>query len=288
MSDLTPPLKWHGGKSYLADKIIGLMPPRCKNPNAPDKDDLGYLHFCEPYFGGGAVLLANDPSGISEVENDINGQLSLFWRVLQSETLFPKFHRIIEAMPFSQYEYQTSVDLLKQAPDYHPDGVIESAAFFCQCRQSLAGRMKSFAPLSRNRTRRGMNEQASAWLNAIEGLPAVHARLKRVAILCDDAVKVILSQDGPRTLYYLDPPYASDTRASPDVYQHEMTTDQHHELLSTLANIKGRFLLSGYRNDLYDKHAELNQWRRVDFEIDNKASGGSEKRTMVESVWVNY
>jgi site-specific DNA-adenine methylase len=38
---LTQPLKWHGGKSYLAKKIIDLMPPRVKNPNAPASDDPG-------------------------------------------------------------------------------------------------------------------------------------------------------------------------------------------------------------------------------------------------------
>jgi hypothetical protein len=36
----------------------------------------------------------------------------------------------------------------------------------------------NFATLSRNRTRRRMNEQASAWWNCVDGLAAVHARLK--------------------------------------------------------------------------------------------------------------
>ncbi len=31
--------------------------------------------------------------------------------------------------------------------------------------------MRDFATLSRNRTRSGINEQVSAWLNVIEGLP---------------------------------------------------------------------------------------------------------------------
>ncbi len=46
-----------------------------------------------------------------------------------------------------------------------------------------------------------MNEQASAWLNSVEGLADVHERLKRVVVLCDDALKVIRQQDGERTLY---------------------------------------------------------------------------------------
>jgi hypothetical protein len=35
-----------------------------------------------------------------------------------------------------------------------------------------------------------MNEQASAWLNMIDGLPDVHARLRRVAVLNHDALDV--------------------------------------------------------------------------------------------------
>lgn len=64
---LTQPVKRHGGKSYLADWIIGNMPPRAKNPNKPD---LGARFIMpEEYFGGGSVLLQNDPDGISEAIN---------------------------------------------------------------------------------------------------------------------------------------------------------------------------------------------------------------------------
>ena len=67
-----------------------------------------------------------------------------------------------------------------------------------------------------------MNEQASAWLNAVDGLASVHARLKRVVILCRDALEVIRRQDGPKTLFYLDPPHLHSTRASTGNYAHEM------------------------------------------------------------------
>ena len=77
---LTPPLKWHGGKSYLADWIIDRMPP--------------HLHYVEPFAGGLAVLLAKNPldlrhqwsdksseKGHSEVVNDLNQELMNFWQV---------------------------------------------------------------------------------------------------------------------------------------------------------------------------------------------------------------
>lgn len=266
--NLTPPLKWHGGKHYLAPNIVAMMPP--------------HVHYVEPYFGGGSVLLAKDPEGVSEVVNDINGGLTNFWVVLQSEEFFRQFYRIAEVTPFSEAEYQRATKLRGI------DNQVWSAwSFFVRCRQSLAGRMDAFAPLSRNRVRRGMNEQASAWITAVDGLSAVHARLRRVVILSRDALDVIRQQDGPGTLFYLDPPYLPETRSAPDVYAHEMTREQHAELLGLLGAVEGKFLLSGYANELYQSHADRHGWSRHDFDLPNSAAGGKHKRRMTECVWCN-
>jgi DNA adenine methylase len=159
--------------------------------------------------------------------------------------------------------------------------------FFILCRQSLAGRRDSFAPLSRTRTRRGMNEQASAWQSAVEGLPAVHARLWRVAILNRPAVEVIRQQDGPDTLYYLDPPYVHETRAAPNVYgAFEMTEADHRELLDVLRQCRGKVLLSGYPSTLYD--TALAGWSRHTFDLPNNAAGGKAKGRETEVLWCNF
>jgi DNA adenine methylase len=279
---LTAPLKWHGGKSYLARRILALMPPRAKRPNAPAAGDPGWVHYVEPYFGGGAVLLANDPTGISEVANDLDGRLVNFWRVLQRPDLFKQFQRVVSAVPFSEAEWRDAGDRLDD-----PDPVQRAVAFFVRCRQSLAGRMDGFAPLSRTRTRRGMSEQASAWLGAVEGLPAVHARLSAVVIYNRPALDVIRAEDTPRTLFYLDPPYLHETRASTDTYGlHEMSEADHRELLAALKGCRGKVMLSGYRSDLYDN--ALSGWVRHDFDIANHAAGGENKRRMCECLWCNF
>jgi DNA adenine methylase len=279
---ITPPLKWHGGKHYQAEGIITLMPPRCLNPNEPDPADPGWLHYVEPYAGGLAVLLALDPPGVSEVVNDTNAALMNFWRTIQTPLLFEQFRRRVEATPFSQVEWEAGNF------DDARDAVDAAVRFFIRVRQSLAGRMDTFASLTKNRTRRGMNEQVSAWLGCVEELPAVHKRLIRVAILNGEALDVIRKRDGPRTLFYLDPPYLHETRVAADTYAHEMAESDHEKLLSTLARIEGRFLLSGYRSALYDRHAEANGWSRVEFGIANHAAGGKQKRRMVECLWRNY
>lgn len=269
---LTPPLKWHGGKHYMAKRIIELMPE--------------HVHYVEPYAGGLQVLLAKDPEGVSEVANDIHRDLTNFWFVLQGEDSFRKFVRVVEATPFSQVEWEDARRATNVIFSKHP--VDRAIRFFIDARQSRAGKMKDFATLSRTRTRRGMNEQASAWMTAVEGLPAVAARLKRVVILNEHAVRVIESQDGPNTLFYCDPPYLAETRTSADDYEHEMDIGDHTELLKTLATIQGKFLLSGYFNDFYGRFAREHDWRRKDFDLPNNAASGKSKRRMTECVWMNY
>lgn len=282
-SRITSPLKWHrdGGKAYLSSRIVDLMPPRQSAAN-PD----GWLHFVEPFAGSLAVLLAQDPEGISEVVNDLNGDLTNFWRVLQDPHWASEFERRLQFTPFSEAEWKLADEAVRDHVFFGP--IDRALKFFVHCRQSMAGRMDSFAPLSRTRVRRGMNEQGSAWLNAVEGLPAVHARLKRVVILNRDALDVIRQQDGPNTLIYADPPYLHSTRATTGEYAHEMTEAQHRALLELLAGIQGKFLLSGYASPLYDSFAAAHGWKRHDFELPNNAAGGESKRRMVETIWCNY
>lgn len=273
MKTLTPPLKWHGGKSYLAARLVAMMPP--------------HKHYVEPFAGGLSVLLAKNPEGVSEVVNDIDRHLWRFWNLLAHPTYFADFARIVQAKPFCEETWRCAERAMKLSPpESDEEWVLEAVNFFVWCRQSLAGRMESFAPLSRTRTRRGMNEQASAWLAAVDGLPAVHARLKRVVILNRDALDVIRQQDGPDTLFYLDPPYEPGTRASADVYAHEMSQEGHHNLLTLVRRCKGRVMLSGYRSAMYDDL--LSKWSRTDFDLPNNSAGGSAKRRMTESVWTNF
>ncbi len=269
------PLKTHGGKRYLAKRLIALMPP--------------HTHFVEPYAGGLAVLLAKSPEGISEVVNDLDGRFTNFWKVLRGEALFASLRRQVQAIPFSEIEWNQAKDYLNsvKGKPTRKEMVERAVSFFVLCRQSMSGRCKEFSPLTRNRTRCEMNEQAASWLNAIEGLPTVHARLKRVVILHRPALEVIRSQDGPGVLFYLDPPYLPDVRASKGAFgEFEMTTEQHEELLDTITGLQGMVMISGYASELYD--SRLTGWSRQEFDLPNNAGSGEHKRRMTEVVWMNF
>lgn len=271
MTRLQQPIKWHGGKHYLADWILSHFPA-------------DYAHYVEPYFGGGAVLLRNAP-GKSEVANDINQNLMTFWAVLRCPEMFAELQRLLQATPFSEPIFEHSKIAMH---DPTQEFVHRAWHFFVAARQSRQGLCKDFATLSRNRTRRGMNEQASQWLSAIEGLPDVHDRLQGVVIMAKPAIEVIAQQDGPNTLFMLDPPYLHETRTVTNAYEFEMDEDDHIELLEALAEVEGRFVLCGYRSILYDDFARGAGWNRVEKVIDNKAASGEKKRLMTECLWMNY
>jgi DNA adenine methylase len=265
---LPSPLKTHGGKKYLVRRIVELMPP--------------HRNYVEPFAGGLAVLLAKDSDGVSEIVNDLDGGLTNFWHVIQKLETFEHFQRYVEAIPFSEVEWRDA-----GRPDPLAQPWERAVKFFIRDRQSLAGRKDTFALLTHGRLRRGMNEQASAWWSAVDGLDAVHRRLGRVLILNRPALEVIHQRDKPDTLFYCDPPYHPDTRRAAEAYgQFEMTADDHIDLLAALQRVKANVMLSGYRCPLYDQ--ELVNWRRVDFDLPNNAAGGKSKRRMTESIWMNW
>jgi DNA adenine methylase len=264
-----PPLKWHGGKYYLAPKIVDMMPR--------------HQQYVEPFFGGGSVLLAKDPANVGEIANDLNGHLTNFWKVLQDEQLFTRFYRIMQAVPFSENEWRQA----HAALDNLEDPVQRAAAFYIECRQSHSGRRAGFAAMTKSRLRQGMNEQAAAWMTVVDGLPAVHARLRRVAILNRDALKVIEQFDTPNTLFYLDPPYVHATRQTTEEYgDQEMHDQKHTELLDLLLTLKGKVMLSGYPSSLYDD--KLAAWHKVDFDLPNNSAAGEWKQRMTERIWCNF
>lgn len=265
---IKPPLKWHGGKSYLAKWIIDHFPNRDR-----------YTHYCEPFAGGLAVLLGHEPEGISESVNDLNGELSNFWKVLQQPELFAEFKRLIEAVPLSEIEWSES---LENRGETEVERAKNFLVLYRQSRQSLA---KNYVTPTR-RTRRGMNEQVSAWLTAVDGLDDAHKRLRRVEIRNMDAIKFIQKYDHANALFYCDPPYLHSARVSRNAYEFEMTDDDHLKLLDCLKQIKGKFLLSGYASELYDD--ELSSYRCVVREIDNKASSAKIKELKTEHLWMNY
>jgi DNA adenine methylase len=260
-----------------------------------------HLHYVEPYFGAGQVLFARDPAdrrlswpgptsdgrkanGVSELINDLNGNLMNFYAVLKDPALFARLQHRQALTLHSEAEWESARDLLAGAQG---DAVARAAALFTLCRQSLSGRMDTFAPTVRTRLRGGRNDGEYGWWTAVEGLEAVHNRLRDVKVLNRPALEILRSEDGPATLFYCDPPYLHETRTATRVYgAFEMTEADHRELLDVLRACKGKVMLSGYPSRLYDE--ALSGWTRRAFNLPNHAAGGRKKGQETEVLWCNF
>lgn len=268
---MSNPIRYFGGKSYLAKRLIELFPPHSR--------------YCEAFFGGGSVLFAKPHENVAEFVNDIDYELTNFWSVLKNEVLFDRFKRMVDATPLSSVEFERTKRFLRLS--HHGEDTLLAVQFFVRYRQSRQGLGKDFCTPT-SRLRRGMNENVSAWLSAVDGLSTAHERLRRVEIRNQDALDFIEQLDSPESFFYLDPPYLHSERNTKSAYNHEMSSEQHEQLLVTLSDIKGKFMLSGYPSKLYDDWAAEQNWHVTDFQIDNKASSSKEKEIKTERIWTNY
>lgn len=110
---------------------------------------------------------------------------------------------------------------------------------------------------------------------AVAGLQAIHGDARTVIA---DLGEQIIRADW---LIYADPPYVlSARRSGAPIYRHELTDQDHLELLSLLRTVRAAVAISGYRCDLYDNL--LHDWRRVDFRT------MTHRGPAIESLWLNY
>ena len=82
---------------------------------------------------------------------------------------------------------------------------------------------------------------------------------------------------------YQDPPYPKFTRkSSKDLYDYEMTTIQHENLLSLNVGMlaKYKLIISSYKNKLYN--TALDSWNRYSFSVGTRSGGA------IETIYYNY
>jgi len=261
---LRPPVKWHGGKYYLAHLIIKYFPP--------------HHTYLEPFGGAASVLLNKSPSMI-EVYNDIDSRITRLFRVLRDHG--KELQKRLTLTPYSEIEFYESTESAK-------DEIEQARRDFIRWRLSLGGRGDSFS-FTLHRARKGMADVVSGYLSIIdEQLPMIVERLRSVEILNRPAEKVIQKWDSPETLIYCDPPYVSSTRQqnSRNIYNQEMTDEDHRNLAAILTTCKSMVVISGYPSKLYDEL--YSTWNRVEFNIANHASGSKKKNRKKECLWMNF
>ncbi|MEK6882307.1 MAG: DNA adenine methylase, partial [Nanoarchaeota archaeon] len=113
--------------------------------------------------------------------------------------------------------------------------------------------------------RRGMSKSTSDFLSCIDRLPEIHDRLSSVIISNKNALELIKEKDNKNTFYFLDPPYAWETRTSTR-YAVDFSPEQQKQLVDILLTSQSKVLLCGYINKEYER-LEGAGWKRNDFEV---------------------
>ena len=265
---MTAPFPIYGGKHYYADKIIAEFPE--------------HRVYIEPFAGAANVLLRK-PHADVEILNDLDSEIISFFRVLRDDASFDRLCRTLDLTPHAREVFEQAVD-----EPVSDDPVERAHRFFVLARQARGGLgtgnvTKSAFSVS-TRKRNGMAENLSKWLSAVDGLGDVAARLRTVEIEHLPAVELIRKYDAADVLLYCDPPYLPETRSGgkANTYRHEMSVEDHVELLDVLRMCKGQVVLSAYPSTLYDER--LVGWRKVCMKARSHVSNSGETR--VEVLWI--
>nr|WP_318837470.1 hypothetical protein [Psychrobacillus glaciei] len=103
--------------------------------------------------------------------------------------------------------------------------------------------------------------------------------MKETQIEHQPAIKLLERYKRDDVLAYTDPAYIIETRTKRH-YKHEMTIEDHIELLDVLEAYRGPVLLSGYAHKVYDDR--LKHWRRETLNV--TAEAGVKRQ---EVLWIN-
>jgi len=262
-----PVLRWHGGKWILAPRIIAWFPKH---------------RIYTECFGGAASILLRKERCYAEVYNDLDEDAVNLFRVVQDPRTAVELRRLLELTPFARTEFELAYTSVES------DNPIERArrlvirAFMGHGSDAHAAKASGF----RANSNRSGTTPAHDWANYPAALDATIERLRGVIIECRNALDVMQQHDGGATLHYVDPPYLPETRSWQKTgkgsgnYTHELTPDDHAELLNGLRALTGMVVLSGYASTMYDE--ALPDWLRV--EIAAHADGG---RPRTEVLWLN-
>ncbi len=255
-------LTYYGGKQKLVPTILPLIP----------KHEL----YCEPFFGGGAILFAKPPSKI-EVVNDLNGEVINFYRTVKTE--FPKLKKEIGAT------------LHSRGLHFKARFIYSNPHLFTNIERAWAVyvmAMQSYSSILDSTWSCGVQDSTSErkfHSKKISFAKTYADRLERVQIECRDALEVVLTRDNPKAFFYLDPPYFNSAMGHYGGY----TRADFEHLLVVLSKIKGKFILSSYPSDLLEKYSRKGKWKTKTIEMSLSVPGASKNnRRKIEVLTANF
>jgi site-specific DNA-adenine methylase len=261
---LKAPFPWFGGKSRCADLVWERFGP--------------IQNYVEPFFGSGAVLLAN-PAPCIETVNDMDTYLANFWRALQSDPDAVASHAdwpVNEADLTARHQWLVNQgefrERMKTDPDYFDPKIAgwwvwgQSAWIgggWCEVRGTGVHRKRPHlrtAGMGVHRKLPRLNE-AGAGIHAptrrhiYAYMRALAARLRDVRVCCGDWSRVLGETPtlcNGLTGVFLDPPYSADANRTKTIYAVEDLSVAHEAAKWAIQNGDNselRIALCGYEGE---------------------------------------
>lgn len=256
-------LSYYGGKVRLVSELRGYIVP--------------HKLYVEGFGGMASLLFYKDVSPV-EVYNDRDKRIVRFFRVLRERT--NEVVRAIELTPYARDEFLNAIRTIDSEED-DVEFARKFAVYIWQCINSRGASFVSDWSYSR------VMNKAGTFMELPEKLRKVAQRLRMVMIENLDIFELFNKYDSEDTFWYLDPPYCGPERTVKRRYAVEMTDKEQEELVQRLLRIKGKVLLSGYKNDLYDRLLKCG-WNCIVLSMRKSASLGSTKSVAGETIWFNY
>lgn len=220
-------LRYPGSKWNLASRIVSLLPE--------------HKSYLEPYFGSGAVLF-NKPLSAIETVNDLNHDVVNLFEVIKSRQ-----DELAARLFLTPYARKVYDDAFKNSP---VDELERAVHFIIKSTMSHGFRVLEKSGWKNDINGRERAYAVKHWNDLPEIVQEMALRLKQVQIESRPALDLIQRFNRSDVCMYIDPPYVLSTRTGKQ-YSHEMTDDDHADLLDTLNHSQAKILLSGYDCELY-------------------------------------
>jgi DNA adenine methylase len=258
---LKTPISYYGGKQQLAKTILSLIPE--------------HRLYCEPFLGGGAIFFAKSPSKV-EIINDSNGELINFYKIVKCD--FNALEKEISLSLHSRRQHEQAWVIYRNPDLFDP---VKRAWAVWMLANSSYGCMldTSFGYDRTGVTSKKLDNKRS-------GFSVDYAvRLQMVQIECCDALRIIQSRDRENAFFYIDPPYVGYDQGHYDGY----TQEDFEALLTLLSGIKGKFLLSSFRNKGLETFVKQEGWNMIEIRMSSSMTNVHKtKRDKIEVLTANY
>lgn len=250
-------LNYPGAKWGMAKEIVSIMPP--------------HRSYLEPFFGSGAVLFNKPPSAIETV-NDIDGDITNFFKVLREQP-----DELAEAISLTPYSREVFDDAHKNRGT---DPFDRAYRFAIRSKMGHGFKTNQKTGFKIDVYARERSYCVGCWNRLPGDIREAAVRLKEVQIENQPALDLIRKFNHSNVLIYADPPYLLNTRGGKQ-YRYEMSEQEHLDLLAVLIQHKGYVILSAYPSEMYER--ELRGWSKFTRKSHNQ---NNDQRT--EVLWSNF